>query len=436
LKPVNTAPYLSSLTNAQQATTDAEKVFQSVSTLQLTAPVIPAPSLVPIETAVQNIRKEVGGIQLTLPQVHVPPITPIAAPKINLNDFSRSEADLQTRIKEINSLFRSVDDRDVSAPSLLPFDTKPLLNAVADVKRQLADVKFATIAFPKIEPLQVPPVDTSVFVRSERGLQASVQEANRIVASFSDAPIPTPAILPPDLQPLRQAVAKAKDSIESVRSIQMPTVQGLTVPPLDEKAFDASTVDLASKIKYINGLFNTITDKPINAPALIPFDTNALTNAVKYVKQQLTEASRLTIPKLATPEIPGMDVRNFDKSLTHLQQSVQLANDFLKGYGDVHLVAPQIPIPNLQPLFSAVETAKDNIKRSGAIVLPPVKMPTLEAVEIPALEQGNFARSVLTLQARVESVNSLLHTLDTKPIVPPALLPPDTKPLFQFDCGY
>jgi hypothetical protein len=57
-----------------------------------------------------------------------------------------------------------------------------------------------------------------------------------------------------------------------------------------------------------------------------------------------------------------MDVRAFDKSLTHLQQSVQLANDFLKGYGDVHLVAPQIPIPNLQPLFSAVETAKDNIK--------------------------------------------------------------------------
>jgi hypothetical protein len=431
LKPVNTAPYLSSLSNAQKATTDAKKVFQSVSTLQLTAPVIPTPSLVPIETAVQSIRKEVSGIQLTLPQIHVPPITPIAAPKINLNDFNRSEADLQTRIKEVNALFRSVDDRDVSAPTLLSMDVRPLQQAVEQVKKQIASVKFQNIQFPKIEPLVVPPVDTAVFDRSELALQASVSAVNRIMQQVSDAPIPAPAIAPPDLRPLRIAVEKAKQDVESIRSIALPQLVLPQVPALDEKKFDASTVDLASKIKYINGLFTTITDKPINAPALIPFDTNALVNAVKFVKQQLNEASRLTIPKLATPEIPGMDVRAFDKSLTHLQQSVQLANDFLKGYGDVHLVAPQIPLPNLQPLFSAVETAKDNIKRSGAIVLPPIKMPTLEAVEIPALEQGNFARSVLTLQQRVESVNSLLHTVDTKPIIPPALLPPDTKPLFN-----
>jgi hypothetical protein len=91
--------------------------------------------------------------------VTVKPIDPIAAPKILLNDFTASANDLQARVRDINTLFRSVDDRDIPAPALLPPDTRPLLKAVADVKQQIADVRFAQINFPKIAPIVVPPVD-------------------------------------------------------------------------------------------------------------------------------------------------------------------------------------------------------------------------------------------------------------------------------------
>lgn len=430
LKPVNTAPYLFSLETAKKGTTDAAKILQSVSTLQLTAPVIPAPSLVPIETAIADIRKEVSGIQLTLPKVQAPPITPIAAPKIDLADFVHSTDDLQVRVKQINAILKGVDAKDVPAPTILPIDVRPLQQTVAEIQKQIADVRFAQIQFPKIEPLVVPPVDKSLFDQSTSALQKSVVAVNSILAAASDTPIQAPAILPPDLQPLRNAVKNAQATIESVRLIRFPEFEVPAVPSLNERNFDSSVTGLASKIKYINGLFTQISDTPINAPALIPFNTQPLTDAVNFVKKQLAEASRLTIPQLSTPEIPGMDVRAFDKGLTHLQQSVQAANDFLKQYGAVHLVAPILPTPDLQPLFSAVETAKDNIKRSGTIVLPKVQIPTLEPVKVPPLVEGEFVKSVNDLQVRVQAVNNLLHEVDTTPIAPPAIQPLNTKPLY------
>jgi hypothetical protein len=141
----------------------------------------------------------------------------------------------------------------------------------------------------------------SKFLASLPPLDKALANIENEINAIGSLPIQAPAILPPSLTPLTQTIRQAKEIIQSVGTFKMPEVQAPIVPPLEFRAFKASALTVQEQVAQVNRLFSGISDTPINAPSLVPFDTRPLQKAVDTSKKLLAETAGLSLPFIETP---------------------------------------------------------------------------------------------------------------------------------------
>jgi hypothetical protein len=165
---------------------------------------------------------------------------------------------------------------------------------VADVKDRIGLVK--DLPGIHIEAVTVEPINLIPFNNSIANLDASVVGVHNILHAITTDPIVPPAIRPPDLTALRNAIDAVRKDIQQSAAIKLPQMLVPVLPAIDHRVFDSSYVTVADRIAALNNLFTSVDNTAIQAPKIATPDFSALLSSVQKAKANIDNTFLEPIP--------------------------------------------------------------------------------------------------------------------------------------------